>query len=319
MNLPPERDFSEFAPTAPISDEAGARLLLWRTIDQEKSRKRRRRSSIRMAVSTLVLFTVWAAAPPTVDTSDRQLLRLAEALADGGALAPGGPGVWYERSIVVDRIDVPADWVSPLGVTEYRFEVPRVTETWIAADGAVRQRITYGQPRFPVGDDGRIFDLARLADRYPVGRTVETLGVSDQPSPFELPWDEGSESVRAVIRRQVAASSDARPESAQVLDIVVRLFQEERAYPVRRATLFRILASTPGLQVISSDEGVTVSARYVIGDEAMEKRIVVERITGDLVSHVVERLATPTTASYLVEQHWYVEPENAAPVIASTS
>lgn len=307
MNRPPERDFADFVPDVPAFDEADARLRLWRSIERENSRRRRRRSSLRGLVAALVLMFVWTSAPPTADTSDRQLLRLAEAVAESGALAPGGPDVWYERSVSLEHIDVPSEWVAPLGVDKYAFDVPEVTETWIAADGAVRRRITFGQPRFAIGVDGRIFDLVRLADRYPVGRVVETLGMSEQPSPYQLPWDEGTESVRSVISRQVSASNDARPASAQVLDIVIRLLQEERAHPAHRATLFRIMATTPGLQITSTDQGLTVAARYVLGQEAMEKRIVFDRQSGKLMSHVVERLATPTTRSYLVEQQWFVE------------
>ncbi len=312
MNRPPERDFTDFVPSVPAFDEAGARLRLWRSIEQEKARRHRRRRSVRGLVALAVLLFVFTSAPPTADTSGRQLLRLAEAVAESGALAPGGPDVWYERSVSVEHVEVPSDWVAPLGVESFQFDVPQVTETWIAADGAVRRRISYGQPRFPIGVDGRVFDLARLGDRYPVGRVVETLGVSEQPSPYDLPWGEGAEAVREVIGRQVLASSDARPASAQVLDIVIRLLQQERAFPARRATLFRILASTPGLQITTTDQGLTVAARYVLGQEAMEKRIVFDRRTGDLVSHVVERLATPTSSSYMVEQQWFVESGNSS-------
>jgi hypothetical protein len=305
MSRPPERDFSDFVSSMPVGGENEARLLLWQSIERERSTRLRRRSTRRATLLGLTVFTAWVIAPVSPD-SGNALLGLASAVAEAGPFAPGAPEVWYEKIERIEQFEVAPEHVKALGVAGFTFGVPTVVETWIGADGAYRTRIAYGTPHFSDGADERIFDLVRLGDRYPVNRVVESIGVVEDPV-FEPPWADGPVAVLASMQRQVRTTTDPRPDSAQLLDLAVTLLREERDVPAHRATLFQVLAEIDGLAVYSKPGELVVAVRYVADQQALEKRIALDVATGALLSSTLERLATSGSQGSVVESRTFAQ------------
>jgi hypothetical protein len=301
MNRPPERDFSDFVSSLPVGGESGARLLLWDSIEREQSRRSRRRSTRRTALLATAIFVVWSMAPATIDTSAHPLLGLASAVAESGPLVPGAPDVWYERIERTEHFAVDPQHVEALGARPFQFEVSTVVETWIGSDSVYRTRVTYGTPRFETGGDERVFDLARLQDRYPVNKVVESIGQFDDGVAFDPPWALGPSEVLTAMERQVRTTTDTRPHHVQILDLAVALLRDERNVPAHRAILFRVLAEIDDLAVMVKQDQLVISVRFVSSQSAFEKRVVLDRDTGALVSATLERLATPSIPSRMLE------------------
>lgn len=299
-----DNPFSEYAPGPIAEGEEFARLALWVSIESERRRRRRSLRVSRITVLAFSIFMAWSVGPSQI--GGNRLVGLADAVAGAG---PGGPAlsvVWYEKTNAFEAHDVPADILQPLQIEGFRFVVPTVTEMWLAPDGVVRTQVTYGQPVFGPGVDERVFDWLRLADRYPVGAVVERLG-TEEPE-ISLPWEEGAEAVGEVMKRHAEASGNKRPVSVQMLDMSLELFREERGVPTRRAVLFRVLATVSGLQVVDHQGNLMIVARYVEDDDAYEKRVVIDRNNGVLISHEVVRLATDNAGEdYLTRQLFLIE------------
>lgn len=303
MSRPPERDFSDFVSSLPVTGEHQARLLLWQSIERERWVKGRRRATRRATLVGLTIFAAWLMAPVNPD-SGSALLGLASAVAESGPYAPGAPAVWYEKTERTEYFEVSPEHVAPLGAEPFTFAVPVVVETWIGADSAYRTRTSFGYPRFSEDVDGRVFDLVRLGDRYPVNRVVESIGVVDDPG-FIPPWADGPSAVLAAMQRQVRTTTDPRPDAAQLLDLTVALLRAERDVPAHRAILLRVLAEIDDLAVYSKPGELVVSFRYVTGQQAFEKRIVLDPATGFLLSSTLDRLATAGAEGSVVESRTF--------------
>lgn len=315
MNNPKEfsdqSGFSALVPESAGAGEAAARLRLWRAMEREQGETRRRRFVARAAVLGVTLFVALLAVPDGMDRQSLQLFGLAEAVA-GSNLNPTDSGaIWYERTEHLQRVVVDPVYVRPLGWEVYYFDLSVTVERWIAVDGAVRTRTTYGTPQFPAGIDDTVFDLARLTDRYPVMKSVETLGTQERQTPYVPPWSAGVDGLRASMETQVRTSAGPLPSYVRMLDMTIRLLHQERDDPDHRALLIRVLASLDGLQVTAEEDRLVVSARYVVEEEAFEQWVVFDRHSGSLVSYSVERLATRSTSSKILETHHYWAPDDA--------
>ncbi len=284
-----DNPYAEYVPEPSTDGMELARVALWAEMASEERRRRIRLTRARVVIVAGVVFLVWTGGPAQI--GGNRLAGLADAVAEDGApAASGSPTVWYEKITYSQTHEVPRRLLRPLQVDAYQFSVPIVTETWLAPDGALRTRTIYGEPTFAAGVDQRIFDLLRLSDRYPVGVVVERLGQDE--AHITLPWDQGAEEVGEVMLRHVATSGSKRPTSVQMLDVSLELFKEERDVPAHRAILFRVLSAVPGLWVSDAEGGLLVTTRYVEGDSAYEKQVLIDRTTGALLSHSVVRLAT---------------------------
>ncbi len=309
MNDPNESsdrfDLARLLPDAGGTGESAARLRLWRAMDREYRETQRRRFLARSIVMGLTLFGAWLAVPVGLDGGSRELFGLADALAGSEVYQQDSAGVWYERSERLQHVVVDPSHLRPIGLSDYSFDVSVVVERWIAVGGAVRTLTTYGTPQFAPGVDSRVFDLLRLGDRYPVMRAIETLGVQEPPGPYTPPWQAGVEGIGSSMRTQVQTTGDSRPDFVAMLDLTIQLLRQERDDPLNRGLLLRVLAGLNGLQFTPEEDAIVVSARYVVDQEAFEQRVVLDSNTGGLVSYSVERLATWSSSSHIVESHHF--------------
>jgi hypothetical protein len=187
------------------------------------------------AVIAVALVLVPGRADPAVAAT---LERAAVRAATATPLGPPPPGRYlYTRTEALQE-----------GAGDgFAWRVPVTHQTWTAADGSGRLRVTYGEPRFLTPGDQRNWESAGRP-RF-IADSDERLGPGEAAGPSStvagLPADPD------VLERhfQRKALSFGRLRNEQLFVLVTDVLREPGVDAAMRAALYRVLARVPGVEL----------------------------------------------------------------------
>lgn len=256
---------------------ASARGALLARIEQSQQRPAPavapawRRSRLRLVAALVVvaallvaLSTVMFSGDGQVQPAVGQVLRVAAAVAaTQPAEPPPGPGQYfYTRSREAYLTTVgfnprcathPCDREHPWEATwEWSALMPRIRQTWIAANGAGRARVVSAKPEFLTPGQRRAWKAAG-SPQLGSGQ-VEDFALSGQPflDTSDLPTQ--PEALRKLIEARKIPLVDGPPGEAETFTLIGDMLRNTYLPPAFRAALYRVVAELPGVESLGEVE-----------------------------------------------------------------
>ncbi len=267
------RELRTGLPGPSAASRASARGLLVARIEHSQQRRAsaatpvwRRRPRLRL-VAALATVAVLLVGLPTlilggdgqVQPAVGQVLRAAASVAATQPTEPPpGPGQYfYTRSREAYLTTVgfnprcakhPCDREHPWEATrEWSALVPRIRQTWIAANGAGRARVVPAKPEFltpgqreawiaagtPHLGSGQVEDFALTGQPF-----LDTSDLPTQPKPL-----------RKLIEARKIPLVDGPPGEAETFTLVGDMLRNTYLPPAFRATLYRVVAELPNVEL----------------------------------------------------------------------
>jgi hypothetical protein len=227
----------------------------------------RRRSRVRLAVALAAVAALLVALPTLiiggggeVQPALGQVLREAAATAATQPAEPRpGPGQYfYTRSREAYLTSVgfnprcathPCDREHPWEATrEWSALVPRIRQTWIAADGAGRARVVSAKPEFLTAGQRKAWKAAGLP--HLGSGEVEDFALSGQPflDTSNLPTQ--PKALRRLIEAHKIPLVDGPPGEAETFTLIGDMLRNTYLPSAFRAALYRVVAELPKVELL---------------------------------------------------------------------
>ncbi len=188
-----------------------------------------------------------------------QVLRTAAAVAATQPAEPRpGPGQYFytrSREAYLSSVGFnprcathPCDREHPWEATrEWSVLVPRIRQTWIAANGAGRARTVAAKPEFLTAGQRRAW-VAAGSPHLGSGR-VEDFALSGQPflDTSNLPTQ--PKALRRLIEARKIPLVDGPPGEAETFTLIGDMLRDTYVPPAFRAALYRVVAELPEVQL----------------------------------------------------------------------